>query len=76
VDHGVARAVDRKRVGMLLLEPPMLDLQRFAAAHFLAVTPLPLAASQQVHAEHQTEHEDEGENDILVGRELGHGAHS
>jgi hypothetical protein len=76
VDHGVARAVDRKRVGMLLLEPPMLHFQRFTSAHFFPVAPLPLAARQQVHAEHQTEHEDEGENDILVGRELGHGAHS
>jgi hypothetical protein len=37
------------------------------------VAVFPLAAREQVHAEHQPQHEHEGEDDILVGRERGHG---
>jgi hypothetical protein len=59
-------------MGVKLFETAVLDLQRFASLHLVAVAPLPLTPGQQVHSEHQAEGEDQRENDILFGLERRH----
>src|SRR5688500_11768734 len=71
--RGVAQGIHFAGV---LLKAPVLGLETVGAGALLAVAALPLAARHQRHSEHQAEHEDEGDDEPLVGGEESHGANT